>query len=543
MRGAALNRPNLIARAVSLVALVAAVVVVIVLASGSSSYVLKLEMANAAGLETGSQVFLGGVPIGTVSDLEMNRAGNAVIVTLDLQKGKAHVGKGATAHVIATNLLGTKSVQLAPGDRNLPLPSGTTLAQSATSVPTDLDQIVDVLNQPTRVDLALMLREAGVAVAGRKADVSAILRQFPLSLQAATKLFQGLANDNHSLADFIANSNAFIARVNANGPQLKQLLTSASGAAQTFSDQAGSLAQTVHDSPYFFRVLQSFFHGIQVTAQKAVPIAAELAQTAGPLDATLNEIRPFANAAVPTLNRATQVAPTLSALAEQSTPTISAAVPTLASLSQLAKLSQPLSAWVGLSSSDLFNIFAGWTHAIQFRDGISHIFNGDVYLNPQIVVANANIGASAAQRARNLLDVAPALVKQLGLEGAVAKARQLLAGLGGHKSTSPANAPTTRTPSTPTTHTPSTPTSPGTSTPTGGSSGSGSSGSGASGLVGQLGAGLNHLLGGVLGSVTHTGTGATGASGTAGTSSSGSGSGGGQAGGSLSGLLGYLLGR
>lgn len=532
MRGTSLNRPNLIVRGVSLLVLAAVIVIVVVLVSSGSSYTLKLKMANATGLQTGAQVFLGGVPVGSVSDLEMDRAGNAVIVTLDLEKGKAHVGQGARAAVIATNLLGTKSVQLAPGNRSEPLPSGTSLPESATSIPTDLDQIVDVLNQPTRVDLQMLLTEAGVAVAGRKADVSAILRQFPLSLTAATKLFQGLVTDNHSLADFIANSNAFIARVNAQGPQLKRLLTSAAGASQTFSDQAVSLTQAIKDGPYFFRVLQSFFGGIEKSANELEPITAELSQTAGPLDQTLKAIKPFADAAVPTLNRGAQIAPTLSELAEQATPTLQAAVPTLSSLSNLASLSQPLSSWIGLSSSDLFNIFDGWTHAIQFRDGISHIFNGDLYLNPEIVIGNANLGASAAQKAHNLLDVAPALVRQLGLEGAVAKARALLNSLGSHHTSTPAKVPSGSTSSTPA----ASPRAPGSS----GSTNPGAGAGAGSGPAGQLGSGLNHLLGGVLGAVTGKGT--TGASGT--TSGTPSSSGGGtQPGSGLSGLLGYLLGK
>jgi virulence factor Mce-like protein len=540
MRGAALNRPNVIARAVSLIAAVAVIVVVVLLVSGGSSYVLKLKMANATGLQTGAQVLVGGVPVGSVSDLEMDRAGSAVIVTLDLEKGKAHVGNGAHAAVIATNLLGTKSVQLQPGNRNEPLPSGTTLPESDTSIPTDLDQIVDVLNQPTRVDLQLMLTEAGVAVAGRQADVSAILRQFPLSLTAATKLFQGLVTDNHSLADFIANSNAFIERVNANGPALKRLLTSADGAAQTFSDQASELSKTIQEGPAFFKNVYSWFQGLGHAALNLTPVAAELAQSAGPLDTVLKEVRPFANAAVPTLNRAAQVAPTLDQLATQATPILKAAAPTVSSLSSLAMLSQPLSAWLGLSSSDLFNIFDNWTHAIQFRDGVSHIFNGNIYLNPEIVLSAADKGATAEQKAQNLLDLAPNIVKQLGLQNAVSKAEQLLAGLTGHKSTPTpaAKTPATSRPSAP----PSSATPSGSSSP--GNSGSGTSsgsGSGASGLVGQLGSGLNHLLGGVLGAVTGKGT--TGPSGTTSGSSSSTGGGGNQPGNGLSGLLSYLLGK
>ncbi|MHB8690287.1 MAG: MlaD family protein [Solirubrobacteraceae bacterium] len=534
MRASALNRPNLIARVVSLVAMAAAIVVVVVLVSGGSSYVLKLTMANASGLRPGSQVLLGGVPIGTVGPINMNRAGTAVVAELDLERGKVHVGQGVRASVIAANLLGEKYVQLAPGNRNQPLPSGTTLPADATTVPTDLDQVVDVLNQPTRVDFALMLREAGVAVAGRKADVHAILAQLPASLQAATQLLQGLVTDNHTLGDFISNSNAFIARVDANGPQLRRLLTSAAGASKTFADRAGALATTVQQAPYFFSRVKTYFASITNAANHLNPVAAELAQSAGPLDAVLKEIGPFSRAAVPTLNRAAQVAPALSRLAVQATPTLRAAVPTVSSLSNIAQLAQPLSAWLGLSSSDLFNIFDGWTHAIQFRDGVSHIFNGDLYLNPQIILNAANTGATPAQKARNLLDLAPSIVRQLGLQGALGNARALLAGLAAHHTSS---TPATKAPSTAPRPTPPAAAQPSTPKPGGGLRLGAGTGSGAG--LGGLGSGINHLIGGVLGLLggkghggstsTHSSTGTTGATGRAGSG--------------LAGLLGYLLGK
>jgi phospholipid/cholesterol/gamma-HCH transport system substrate-binding protein len=538
MRGSALNRPNLIARVVSLVAMAAAVVVVVVLVSGGSSYILRLTMANASGLRPGSQVLLGGVPIGTVGTINMNRAGTAVVAELDLEPGKVHVGQGVRASVIAANLLGEKYVQLAPGNRNQPLASGTTIPEASTTVPTDLDQVVDVLNQPTRVDFALMLREAGVAVAGRKADVHAILAQLPTSLQAATRLLRGLVTDNHTLGDFISNSNSFIARVDANGPQLQRLLTSAGGAAKTFADKASSLKSLVQQGPEFFARLRTYFDAVTISINHLNPVAAQLAHSTGPLDAVLKEVRPFAQAAIPTLNRATQVAPSLSSLAVQATPTLRAAVPTVSSLSHLAQLSQPLSTWLGLSSSDLFSIFDGWSHAIQFRDGISHIFNGDLYLNPQIVLNAANTGATPAQKARNLLGLAPAIVQQLGLQGAVARARALLAGLAAHRASSaPAPKATSAAPkpsASSVTAQPSTPTGSGSRPGSGAGAGSGA------GLA-ALGSGINHLLGGVLGVLGGKGHGSSGSS--ASTNSTGTTGASGHAGSGLAGLLGYLLGK
>jgi ABC-type transporter Mla subunit MlaD len=334
------------------------------------------------------------------------------------------VGQGATASIVAANLLGEKYVSLQPGNRNAPMPSGSTLPESATTLPTDLDQIINVLDTPTRADLAVLLDEAGLAVAGRESDVSAILRQFPLSLTAATKLLTTMVQDNHTLGDLVANTNGFITRVNAQSGDLKRVISAGAGAVTTLALKAQQLQQTLVGFPGVERTFTNTFVEGRNAIAPLVPATRQLITIAPELDTLLRAVGPFTRAAVPTLNRAAAVSPVLETLANKATPIVAQAVPTLASLQQVAALAQPLSAWLGLSSQDLFNIFAGWDRAIQFRDGLSHIFNGDVYLSPGVVLNAANTGASPAARRQNLLDIVnPDILKTLGLVKAAARAR------------------------------------------------------------------------------------------------------------------------
>ena len=62
-------------------------------------------------------------------------------------------------------------------------------------------------------------------------------------------------------------------------------------------------------------------------------------------------------------------------------------MPTIAAISKTALLAQPLSAWLGLSAQKLINAVGSWPQAVQFRDGLSQIFNGDVYLDPSVTIA------------------------------------------------------------------------------------------------------------------------------------------------------------
>lgn len=532
----ALNRPNLIARSVTvLVATACVVVIVIALTSGGSSYVLNLRLSNASGLRPGSQVLVGGVPVGTVGAL--NLRGSVVTAPLDLNPAQVRVGRGASASITAANLLGEEYVALNPGDGHAPLPSGATLPESATTPPTDLDQVVDVLDAPTRADLAVLLNEAGLAVAGRRADVSAILRQIPLSFSAATRLLTQLVQDNHTLTDAVANSDQFISRIDAQAGDLKRVIGSSSQAAGVLAARAADLRQTVTGGPSAVATLTRVLDQGAPVVHELIGPAGDVADAAPLVNRVLSDVRPFTAAAVPSLNRAAAVAPTLDRLAVKATPTVAAALPTVTSLQNIARLAQPLSTWLGLSSQDFFNVFAGWSRAIQFRDGLGHIFNGDVNLNPEIVLNVADRDASPAQRRQNLLDVLnPTVLRTMGLLGAARAARNAPATTVSHLlSLAHGSAKSPATTHVPPTSTP-VPTSP---------AGGGSSSTPAGGLA--------HLLSGLLGG--HGGSGSSGAGkggssgssgsgGSGGSGSGGTGSGGGGApASSLAGLLSYLLGR
>jgi phospholipid/cholesterol/gamma-HCH transport system substrate-binding protein len=518
---AALARPNVVVRLVTLIAVALIAVVLVSVVGGGRVYVLKLQLANASGLRPGSQVLLGGVSVGTVDSLRINRSG-LVVAELHLNPDQVHVGRGASAGLVAANLLGEEYVALKPGDRSAPLPSGTALPQSATTQPTELDQIVGVLNGGTRARLAILLREAGVAVAGRRSDIGAILRQFPLSLTAATTLLRTMVQNTHTLADLVARSDQFISRMNAFGGPLKQVIGAAAGASETLAAQSRALGQTVRAAPTTLTTIRTFVLNLGNTAGNLRVPVGELARDARPLNKLLAAVKPFTAAAVPTLDRAAAVAPTLTRLARRATPSVAAAVPMLASLQRIAGLAQPLSAWIGLSAQDIVGIMNGWSRAIQFRDGISHVFNANLYLNPSIVLNIADQGASPMQKCQNLLDVLnPGLLRGMALLNAALGQRRTGCSV-------LASAPA-RTAPVPGPHRPTAPPPPAVPAR-----------SPASGPIAAARTGLGKVLGGVTGALGAVSAGLGKTIGQAGSTLQ---SGAGQAGSSLHNLLGYLFGK
>jgi hypothetical protein len=134
--------------------------------------------------------------------------------------------------------------------------------------------------------------------------------------------------------------------------------------------------------------------------------AAEIANSAAPLAGLLGQVKPFEQAAVPALNRAASVSPQLTGLGRQATPVIQRGVPTLAALENIARIARPLTYWLGANIGTgpgidgVLGVVQGWAQAIQYRDGLGHIFHGAVQLDPSLVVKLANSGVTSAAAKR-----------------------------------------------------------------------------------------------------------------------------------------------
>src|ERR1700691_3129323 len=82
-----------------------------------STYRLKAEFQNVAGLADGADVRVGGLHQGTVKHIQLpNRPDGKVTVTMDLNKGTRDVlNKGSAASIKSTGLVGDKYVEISFG--------------------------------------------------------------------------------------------------------------------------------------------------------------------------------------------------------------------------------------------------------------------------------------------------------------------------------------------------------------------------------------------------------------------------------------------
>jgi phospholipid/cholesterol/gamma-HCH transport system substrate-binding protein len=338
---------------------------------------------NAAGLRQRSPVMIGGVQAGTVS-LHLG-AGDQVIAQLNLDRSHAPVGKDASVAISAVNFLGQKQAELSPGNASDPAPSGYLIPASRITTSTDLDQVLNVLDANTRARLAIMVDEAGTALTGRRADFSQVLEQLPHALPDATALLNQLVGDNHTLAHVVATGNQFLGAVAAQRGQLTRMIDAVGQTAVSVAARRAQLAQTLARTPGTLATLQGFLGKLQATTIPLGPAARNIATTAPFLTATLAQVDPFRTVADPTLRTATALAPELTQLATGATPVVTSANPVVASLASFSTALKPVSETLNHSVDNLLAVVENWSRAIQFRDGLSHVFRGEAAITPEVL--------------------------------------------------------------------------------------------------------------------------------------------------------------
>ncbi|WP_354700079.1 hypothetical protein DSM112329_00342 [Paraconexibacter sp. AEG42_29] len=364
-------------------AVVALIALVLVTRGGDEDrYTLTANLTDAAGLRSGADVVIGGVHAGKVK-LSLDKETDRVRVELKLDDDRGPVGRDASFAIASVNLLGQKRVELDPGDRDRPAPSGTSIPSRRVTRSTDLDQVLDVLDTGTRARLGVLINEAGTAFTGRKGDFIKLLEEFPTAMVGLRQVVQRATVDTQTVGDLVQRSDRFVAELTQQRRQITRVIDSVGQTAKTVAARRAALAKTLRAAPGTLGQLQGFLAELQQTTEPLGPAARDISRSAPSLRATLDELEPFRKAADPTLAEITDVSPTLTRLATGATPVLKRTVPTLRALAQTANDLAPVSKILDQSTENLFATVENWSRAVQLRDGLSHVFRAEASVSPK----------------------------------------------------------------------------------------------------------------------------------------------------------------
>jgi virulence factor Mce-like protein len=174
-----------------------------------TDYVLRFPTQDASGLYPGSEVMIAGAQVGSVTDVSVSSGGLA-LVTIDLQPEDAPVHRDATVAIRPMSLLGEMYVALDPGQSSGTLPSGSTLPGLQVDRSTDLQQVIDTFDAPTRQKLQTLIDELGGGLAGEGQDLNTTLAYGKDDLEQLASIATTLAQRSQDLETVIQELNVVL---------------------------------------------------------------------------------------------------------------------------------------------------------------------------------------------------------------------------------------------------------------------------------------------------------------------------------------------
>jgi phospholipid/cholesterol/gamma-HCH transport system substrate-binding protein len=360
-------------------ALVVLIVAYLVFAGGGGAD-YKLEFEDAGQLVKGDEIQVGGVPSGTIKNIQLT-SNDKALVTIHVNGSLTPLHEGTTAEIRVPSLssVAARFIALDLGANNKPaLPDGATLPTTATKGVVDIDQLFNTLNPRTRKGLQGVIEGFAEQYSGAEEQAGIASGYFGPALNAAGHVFAEFSNDQQTFTKFLVESSDALSVIGAHSEHLTDLIGNADQTFTAISAHQNELAQglkglpgalnagtkTFSDVPATFHVLKELLAISTPDTKKLAPFLVKLRQllkvtTPAVKNLSLAVDRPGPN------DDLTDAALELPALAQELT---SGSPATVKSLEE----SVPITSFFGPYSPDLTGLFREFGQDLAYYDANGH---------------------------------------------------------------------------------------------------------------------------------------------------------------------------
>ena len=269
---------RMIASAAVLAAL--AVTAFVMFGAGGAGGEYRVHFMHAGLLVEGADVVIGGQKAGSVTEIGLTNAGEAD-VRVELNRGVPRLRAGTTASLEEPSLSGqaNRYVAISPGPETAPeLQDGSAIESDATTSVVELDELYNLLDEPTRDGLRGIVRGQRDAYAGRAADAERFYETLAPALQASDRLFRELASDGRSLRRFVSATGKLAGTLRASSADLYGAVEQSSLAVDGFARASEPLERAIERMPSAFAEGRRAFAEVR----ESVPAFEELVARSRP---------------------------------------------------------------------------------------------------------------------------------------------------------------------------------------------------------------------------------------------------------------------
>jgi phospholipid/cholesterol/gamma-HCH transport system substrate-binding protein len=360
--------------AVILLIVAATAVVVIVLGAGDDDddYKVRAIFDNAGFVIPGEDVKVAGVRVGSIDSIDVTEDNKAAVV-LDIEDpGYQDFRDDASCIVRPQSLIGERFVectlteQRSPGQEPPPpleqIQEGDGEGQYLLPVErngkaVDIDLLNNIMRQPVRERLSIILSDLGIGVAGRGRDLGEVIRRADPALKEIDEVLKILAEQNEVIADLARDSDTILAPLARERRHVGGAIENAGEVARATAERSDALQADIERLPPFLRELRPTMVRLGALSDEMTPVLRDLGAVAPDINRMVIQLGPFSEAAIPAFE-------SLGEMTETGTPAVRAARPVISDLGDLAGAARP----VGANARKLLESFQSTGGINRFMD-------------------------------------------------------------------------------------------------------------------------------------------------------------------------------
>ena len=163
----------------------------------------------------------------------------------------------------------------------------------------DLDLINNIMREPERERLSIILSDLGIGVAGRGRDLSEVIRRADPALKEIDEVLKILAEQNDALADLARDSDTVLAAGARAPPRGRRDRERGRGRGRRRPSGAATSRPTSSACPVFLRELKPTMVRLGALSDEMTPVLTDLGAVAPDINRMILELGPFSRAAIP----------------------------------------------------------------------------------------------------------------------------------------------------------------------------------------------------------------------------------------------------
>jgi phospholipid/cholesterol/gamma-HCH transport system substrate-binding protein len=400
-RQARFTRSRLAATALAAVAVVATAGASSPDGGQSGDITVLARFTDASPLLNGNDVRVSGVKVGEISGMRV--VDGTAEVTMDLDRDVLPLHTDARATIRPVTLLGERFVDLNRGTPGAPLmATGDEIPISRTGQATDLDQVLDVVDDPTGQALAAMVGVLGDGLNGNGQNVNDAVKALEPAMNHTDQLASILAQQNDTLNSLVDSLQPVASSLaSQDGKALDRLVGSANGLLTTAAANQQDLRATVQQLPDTFTSARTTLGQLASTARDARPALDALRPTTDNLSDISRELIAFADSADPALASAQPVLQEAQQLLDNARPVATSlrqqGPDTIGSATGLEPIVRDLTD----NRTNVMEFLKRWALTTNAKDGLTHYFRAFADVTPMTATSlipgeggNAGVGGT-----------------------------------------------------------------------------------------------------------------------------------------------------